>query len=113
MYLLIAIEIFLIFPVLFVKRFIYPYTSVAPASSASGASTALYECRSFGLRRPFHNCLAVLVKEVQILLAVRRLSVVLAGELILQVNFHISMLGAALPQKSVGKVALFGVLMCD
>ena len=109
----ISIETFLIFSVLFVERFIYPSTSVDPASSASVASTAVHKFRSFGLRRPLHNCLAVPVEEVQILLAVCRLSVVLAGELILQVNFHISMLGAALPQKSVGKVALFGVLMCD
>ena len=61
MSLLIAIETFLIFPVLFVEIFIAPSSSVAPASSASVASTALHKLRSFGLRRPFHNCVAVLV----------------------------------------------------
>ena len=60
-----------------------------------------------------HNFLDVLVEEVQSLLAVLGVSVVPGGELILQVHLQISMLGAALPQESLGKVALFGVLMCD
>ena len=34
-------------------------------------------------------------------------------EVILQVHFQISMLGAALPQESIGKVALLGVLTFD
>ena len=67
---LIEIKKFLIFPVLFVKRFIAPSASVAPASSVYVASTVLYERRSFGLLRPLHNFLAVLVKEVQVMLAV-------------------------------------------
>ena len=85
--LLIAVEKFLIFPLLFVKRFIAPSASVAPASSASVASTALHERRSFGLRRPLHNCLDVLVKEVQGLLAVLGVLVFPSGEVILQVHF--------------------------
>ena len=113
MSLLISIETFLIFPVLFVEKFVAPSTSVVPASSAPVSSTDLYKYRSFGLRRPLHNCLAVLVKEVQSLLAVLGVSVVPSGEVILQVHLQISMLGAALPQESVGKVALFGILTCD
>ena len=105
MSLIIAIKTFLIFPVLFVKRFIAPSPSVV--------STALHECRSFGLHRPLNNCLAVLVEEVQSLLAVLGVSVVLGGKVILQVHLQVSMLVAALSQKSVGKVALFGVLTCD
>ena len=112
MSLLIAIEKLLIFPLLFVERFIAPSTSVAYAFYASEASTALHKCRSFGLRCPFHNCLDVLVGEVQGLLSVLGVSVVSGGEVILQVHFYISMLGAVLPQKSVGKVAIFGVLTC-
>ena len=57
-----------------------------------------------------HNCLAVLVEEVQSLLAVLGVLVVPGGEVILQVYLKISMFGAALPQESVGKIALFGVL---
>ena len=98
MYLLIAIETFLIFPVIFVKSFFSPSTSVAPASSAFVASTALHKCRSFGLRRTLHNCLAILVEEVQSLLAVLGVLVVPGGEVILQVHFQIYMLGTALPQ---------------
>ena len=70
MSLLLEIETLFIFPLLFVKRFISPSASIVPASSASVSSTALHERRSFGLRRPLHNCLDVLVKEVQGLLAV-------------------------------------------
>ena len=113
MSLLIEIKTFLIFPVLFVESFLAPSASVVPASSASVSSTALYKCRSFGLRCPLHNCLAVLVDEVQSLLAVHGVSVLPVGEVILQVNFHVSMLGAALPQESVGKVSLSGVLTCE
>ena len=87
MYLLIAIETFLIFPVLFVERFIAPSASVAPASSASMASTALHKLRSFGLRRPLHNCLSLLVEDVQGLLMVLGVSVVPGDEVILQVHF--------------------------
>ena len=50
------------------------------------------------------------VVEVHSLLAFLGVSVVPGGEVILQVHFQISMLGAALPQESVGKVVLFGVL---
>ena len=98
MSLLIAIETFLISPVLFFERFIAPSASVPPASSESVASNALHECRSFGLLSPLHSCLDVLVKEVQSMLVVLGVSVVPGVEVILQVHFHISMLGAALPQ---------------
>ena len=77
------------------------------------SSTAFHKCRSFGLRRPLHNCLAVIVKEVQSMLAILGVSVVPGREVILQVHLQISMLGDALPQESVGNVALFGVLTCD
>ena len=77
------------------------------------SSTALHKFRSFGLRRPLHNCLDIIVEEIQSLLAVLGVSVSLSGEVILQVHLQISMLGAHLPQESVGKVALFGVLTCD
>ena len=77
MSLIIAIKTFLIFPVLFVERFFAPSGYVVSSSSASVASTALHECRSFGLHRPLHNCLAVLVEEVQSLLAVLGVSFVL------------------------------------
>ena len=83
MSLLIAIKTFLIFPVLFVKTFISHYSSVAPAYSASVAFTALHKCCSFGLRRPFQNCLAVRVEEVQILLKVLVVSVLPGDEVIL------------------------------
>ena len=112
MSLIISIKAFLIFPVFFVERFIAPSASVVPASSPSVASTALRECRSFRLRRPLHNCLYVLVKEVQSLLAVLGLLVFPSGEVILQVHLQFSMLVAALSQESVGNVALFGVLAC-
>ena len=49
---------------------------------------------------------------MQSLLAVLGVLIVPGGEVILQVHLQISMLGAALPQESVGKVALFGVLTC-
>ena len=110
MSLLIAIKTFLIFPVVFVEMFIAPSVSVAPASSASVPSTALHKHRSFGLRCTLHNCIAVLVEEVQSLLAVLGVSVVPGGKVILQVHLQVSMLGAALSQESVGNVALFGVL---
>ena len=113
MFLLIVINTFLIFPVLFVEIFVAPSASVVPASSTSVSSTALHKRRSFGLRRPFHSCIAVIVKEVQSLLRVLGVSVVPGGEVILQVHLQIFMLGAALPQESVGKVALFGVLTCE
>ena len=113
MSLLIVIKTFLIFLVLFFKRFVALSASVVPASSASMSSTALHKCRSFGLHLPLHNCLAILVKDMQILLAVLGVLIVLGGEVILQVHLQIYMLGAALPQESVGKVALFDVLMCD
>ena len=108
MSLLIAIRAFLILTVFFVERLIAPSASVVPPSSPSVASTALHECRSFGLRCPLQNCLAVLVEEVQSLLAILGVSVVPSGEVILQVHLQVSMLGAALSQESVGKVALFG-----
>ena len=60
-----------------------------------------------------HNCIAVLVEEVQSLLAVIGVLVVPGGEVILKVHFNISMLGNALTQESVEKLALFGVLTCD
>ena len=87
MYLLIAIKTFHIIPVLFVKMFVAPSASVVPASSASMLSTALQKCRSFGLRRTLHNCIAVIFEEVQGLLAVLGVSVVPVGEVILQVHF--------------------------
>ena len=77
------------------------------------SSTALHKCCSFELRRPLHNCLAILVEDMQSLLSVLGVSIVPGGEVILQVHFQISMLGVALSQESVGKLALFGVLMCD
>ena len=60
--LLLSIETFLIFPVLFIEIFIAPSASVSPTSSVSVASTALYERRSFGMRRPLYRCIAVFVK---------------------------------------------------
>ena len=93
--------------------FISPSVSVSPASSASMTSTALHECRSITLLCPLYNCIDVLVKEVQSLLAVLRVLVVTGSEVILQINFQISMLRTALPQKSAGKVAFFVVLGCD
>ena len=98
MFLLISIKTFLIFPVLFVEMFVSPSASVVPASSAPVSSTALHKCRSFGLRRPLHNCLDILVEDMQSLFAVLGLSIVPGGEVILQVHLHISMSGAALPQ---------------
>ena len=70
MSLLIAIETFLIFPVVFVEMFIAPSVSVAPASSASVPSTALHKRRSFGLHSPLPNCIAVFIKGVQSLLEI-------------------------------------------
>ena len=84
---IIAIETFLIFIVLFFERFIAPSTSIASASSAFVTSTALHKLRSFGLRRPLNSCLAVLVEEMQGLLAVLGVSVVTGGEVIIQVHF--------------------------
>ena len=98
MSLLIAVEKLLIFPVLFIKSFVAPYASVVLAYFASVSSTALHKFCSFRLRRPLHNCLAVLIKEVQSLLAVLGVSVVPGGEVILQVHLQISMLCDALPQ---------------
>ena len=46
-------------------------------------------------------------------MAVIVVSVVPGGEIILKVHLRVSMLIATLSQESVGKVALFGVLMCD
>ena len=89
MSLFIAIKTFLIFPVLFVERFVAPSASVFPASSASVPSTALYECRSFKLRRLLHNCLDILVEEVQSLLAVLGVPVVPGDEVILRVHLQI------------------------
>ena len=106
-------EKFLIFPVLFLISFVAPSASAVPASSASMSSTALHKCRSFGPRHPLHNCLAILVEEMQSLLAVLGVSIVPGGQFILQVHLQISMLGADLPQESVGKVALFVILTCD
>ena len=68
MSLLIAIETFIIFLVLFFERFIALSASVVPASSASVAYTTLHKRRSYGLSCPLQNCLAVLVEEVQGLL---------------------------------------------
>ena len=113
MYLLTAIKSLLIFTVFFVERFIAASTSAVSDSSPSVASTALHECCFFGQLCPLHNCLAVLVEEVQIMLAVLRVLVVPCGEVILQVHFQVSMLGAALSKESIGKVALFVILMCD
>ena len=113
MSLLIAVETFLIFTVIFTESFVAPSASIVLASSASVSSTALHTCRSFGLHCHLHNCLAVIVEEVQILLVVLGVSVVPCGEVILQAQLQISTLGAALPQESVGKVALLGVLTCD
>ena len=87
MSLLIAIETLLTFTVLFVERFIDPYASIAPAFSASVASTALHGRRSFGLRFPLHNFLDILAEEVQGMLVVLGVSVVPGGEVILQVHF--------------------------
>ena len=64
MSLLFEIETFLIFPVFFIEMFITPSASVAPASSKSVASTALYERRSFVLICPLYNYIAVFVGEV-------------------------------------------------
>ena len=86
MSLLIAVETFLIFSVLFNERFVAPSASVVPASSTSVSSTALHGCRYFGLRCPLKNCLDVIVEEVQSLLAVTGVSVVPGGEFILQVQ---------------------------
>ena len=83
MSLLIAIKTLLIFPVLFVESFSLPYNSVVSASSASVSSTAFHECRSFGMHCPLHNFLAVLVEEVQNLLAVLGVSVVPGSKVIL------------------------------
>ena len=83
MSLLIAIEIFLIFTVLFFEGFISPSASVAPASSASVASTALHKQRYFGLRCPLYNCLAVFVDKVQGMLVVLWVPVFPGGEIIL------------------------------
>ena len=113
MSLIVAIKTLLIFPLLFFERFVAPSTSFVPASSASVSSTALHKCRSFVLCCPLHNCLAILVEEMRSLLAVLGVSILPGGEVILQVDLQISMLGSALPQESVGKVALFGVLTCD
>ena len=87
MSLLLEIETFLIFPLLFVDSFIAPSASVSPASSASVESTSLHERCSFGLRCPLHNCLDVFVEEVQGLLAVLWVLVVPSGEVFLYVHF--------------------------
>ena len=83
MSLILEIESFLIFQVLFVKKFIASSASVAPASSAFMASTAFHERRYFRLHRPLHNCLAVFFEEVHGLLAVLWVPVVPGGEVIL------------------------------
>ena len=98
MSLLVAVETILIFPVLFIERFIAPSASVVRASSAYVSSTAFHECRPFGLRCPLHNFIDVLVKEVQNLLEVLGVSFVPVDEVILQFRLQISMLGADLPQ---------------
>ena len=87
MSLLIEIETFLIFPVLFVEGFIVPSASVAPASSAYVSSTAFHERRYLGMLLPFHNCVSVFVNEVYGMLAVLWVPVVPGWEVILQVHF--------------------------
>ena len=67
----------------FIESLIIPSVFVSPASSASVVSTPLHERRSFGLRRPLYNCLALLVKEVQSLLMVLWVPVVTDGEIFL------------------------------
>ena len=87
MSLIIAIEKFFIFPVLFVERFISPSASVSTASSAYVASTALHKRRSFELCCPLQKCVYVIVEEVQGLLSIIVVSVVAGGEVIMQVHF--------------------------
>ena len=87
MSLLIVIETFLIFTVIFFESFISPSTSIASSSSASVASAALHERCYFVMCCPLHKFLDVLVKEVQALLAVRGVLVIPVGEVILQVHF--------------------------
>ena len=87
MSLLIAIKTFLIFPIFIVERFFYLFDSVVSDYSASVASTALHECRSFGLHCPLHDRLAVFVEEVHSLLAVLWVLVVPDGEIILYIHF--------------------------
>ena len=87
MSLLIAIKKILIFPVIFVERFIAPFASVVPDFSASVVSTALHERCSFGLCRPLHKCLSVIVEEVHGILVVLGVLVVPGVEVIMQVHF--------------------------
>ena len=83
MYLLVAIETFLVFPPLFIEIFIDPSASIASTSFASTASTTLHKRCSFGLRRPLYNWLAVLVEEVENVLLVLWIPVVTGGEIVL------------------------------
>jgi hypothetical protein len=57
--------------------------------------------------------IAVLVKEIQSVLAVIGIMIVTGGEIVLEIHLEVSMLCSALSQERVGNITLFGVVSHD
>jgi hypothetical protein len=84
--------------------------STTIVASATASTAFLGKGRAFGLCHLGDHSLAILVQQMQRLLAILGIAIVSCGKVILKIHFEISMLYSALSQESIRDVPFLGII---
>jgi hypothetical protein len=100
----------LILPVLFIiSAGLMPF-SITTVASPTASTAFLGKGGAFGLCHLGDHSLAILVQQMQRLLAILGIAIVSCGKVILKIHFEISMLYSALSQESIRNVPFLGIV---
>jgi hypothetical protein len=98
---LVAFVTLLILPVLFIKSAGDMAFSITIVASATASTAFLGKGGAFGLCHLGDHSLAILVQQMQRLLAILGISIVSCGKVIRKIHFEIAMLYSALSQEII------------
>jgi hypothetical protein len=93
---LVAFVTLLILPVLFIISDVVMAFSITNLASDTASTSFLDKGCAFGLCHLGDNSLAILVQQMQRLLAIFGIAIVSCGKVVLKIHFEISMLDSAL-----------------
>jgi hypothetical protein len=107
---LVAFVKLFILPVLFIISAGVMAFSITIVASATASAAFLGKGGAFGLCHLGDHSLAILVQQMQRLLAILGIAIVSCGKVILKIRFEISMLFSALSQESIRDVPFLGIV---
>jgi hypothetical protein len=107
---LVAFVTLLILPVIFIISAGLMAFSITIMTSTTASNASLGKGGAFGVCHLGDHILAILVQQMQCLLAIIGIAIVSYGKVILKIHFEISMLYSALSQESIRDIPFLSIV---